>query len=112
MKSLNGSVFLHRVLFGMLVFTFACNQPTPSTDASDGTIELFDGRIIPPMPELLGVREQYDLRVKWLEKKHAALLPMMRKHDIDLWIIISSSRLQLESPPHLHPSRCRRTRRR
>ena len=98
MKPLNRTSFLSAVLC-LLVSMDACSQPTPtpSSDESesdfvrrpDGSIELFDGRVIPPMPALLGVREQYDLRVKWLEKKHAALLPMMRKHDIDMWIIIN-----------------------
>ncbi len=89
MKSLKRSLFLHCVLFGALVSIAACNQPTPSADASDGSIELFDGRAIPAMPTLLSVREQYDLRVKWLGKKHAALLPMMREHDIDMWIVVN-----------------------
>jgi Xaa-Pro aminopeptidase len=53
----------------------------------DGSIELWDGRIIPPMPELLGVGDQYYLRMEWLKKKHEQLLPMMRKHKIGMWII-------------------------
>ena len=55
---------------------------------TDGSIVLFDGRTIPPLPTLLGVREQYELRLKWLEQKHASLLPMMRKLGIGLWVII------------------------
>ena len=51
------------------------------------SIELFDGRVIPPLPQLLGVREQYDLRMRWLEQKHRDLLPMMRRHGIDMWIV-------------------------
>ncbi|SVC96711.1 uncharacterized protein METZ01_LOCUS349565, partial [marine metagenome] len=31
----------------------------------DGPIELFDGRVIPAMPDLLGMRAQYDLRLEW-----------------------------------------------
>ncbi len=58
-----------------------------TTKRDDGTIELWDGRIIPPMPELLGVRAQYYLRMDWLKKKHEQLLPMMRKHGIGMWII-------------------------
>lgn len=57
------------------------------TRHADGSIELFDGRVIPPMPELLGIREQYDLRMRWLEQKHRDLLPMMRRHGIDMWIV-------------------------
>jgi Xaa-Pro aminopeptidase len=57
------------------------------THRDDGSIELGDGRIIPPMPELLGVRAQYYLRMDWLKKKHEQLLPMMREHGIGMWII-------------------------
>ena len=58
-------------------------------EQADGSIELFDGRLIPPLPELLGVREQYDLRVQWLEKKHGHLLEMMRQHGVGAWIIVN-----------------------
>ncbi len=55
----------------------------------DGSVRLFDGRLIPPLPELEGVREQYDLRVQWLEKKHGQLLQMMRRHGVGAWIIVN-----------------------
>ena len=42
---------------------------------ADGSIEVYGGRVIPAMPRLLGVREQYELRYKWLEEKHRQLLP-------------------------------------
>lgn len=63
--------------------------PSDWETLTDGSIRLFDGRLIPPLPELLGVREQYDLRVKWLEKKHGHLLKMMRQHGVGAWIIIN-----------------------
>ena len=56
---------------------------------TDGSIQLFDGRLIPPLPELEGVRGQYDLRVQWLEKKHDQLLQMMRRHGVGAWIIVN-----------------------
>ena len=55
----------------------------------DGPIELFDGRVIPAMPELLGMRAQYELRLDWLEQKHAVLLAQMREHGIEMWIVVS-----------------------
>jgi len=55
----------------------------------DDSIELFDGRVIPAMPELLGMRAQYELRLDWLEQKHALLLDQMREHDIEMWIVVS-----------------------
>ncbi len=56
--------------------------PSDWETLTDGSIRLFDGRLIPPLPELLRVREQYELRVKWLEKKHGHLLKMMRQHQL------------------------------
>ncbi len=66
----------------------SCNRELPPKAAS-GSIELFDGRVIPAMPQLLGMREQYELRLNWLEQKHAMLPGMMRKHGIEMWIIAS-----------------------
>ena len=63
-----------------------------STDvarAKGGGTRLVDERVIPPLPKLLNVREQYELRVKWLERKHQALLPMMRRHGISMWIVVN-----------------------
>ncbi|MSR06993.1 MAG: M24 family metallopeptidase [Gemmatimonadetes bacterium] len=54
---------------------------------ADGSMEVFGGRVIPALPRLLGVRQQYELRFKWLEDKHRQLLPMMRKHGIAMWIV-------------------------
>jgi len=61
----------------------------PSRDANTGTEQLFDGRQIPAMPELLGMREQYDLRLRWLEQKRPILLQLMREHEIDMWVVVS-----------------------
>ena len=63
--------------------------PSDWETLADGSIQLFDGRLIPPLPKLLGVREQYDLRVKWLEKRHGHLLKMMRQHGVGAWIIVN-----------------------
>jgi Xaa-Pro aminopeptidase len=59
-----------------------------STDPSlNGTITLWDGREIPAQPKIPKLREQHELRVEWLREKHRQLLPMMRKHEIGMWII-------------------------
>jgi Xaa-Pro aminopeptidase len=65
--------------------------PKTSTggEHSAGAVELFDGRVIPEMPELLGLRDQYDLRLGWLEEKHRILLELMRDQDIDMWVVVS-----------------------
>ena len=64
-------------------------EQSPITHRTDGSIELFDGRIVPALPKLAGVREQFELRLTWLAAKHEALLPMMRRHSIAMWIVTS-----------------------
>ena len=41
------------------------------------------------MPELLGMRAQYELRVEWLADKRALLLDQMREHGIEMWLVVS-----------------------
>lgn len=53
------------------------------------TLLLSDGRRVPPLPRLLPLREQFALRVQWLEKRHALLLPMMRQHGVSMWIVMN-----------------------
>jgi len=49
------------------------------------------------MPDILGLREQAAVRDAWLERRLATVLPaLMRKHDIDLWLIIG--REYMEDP--------------
>ncbi len=43
---------------------------------------------IPPMPKLLSLREQMTVREAWLKKRfETMLLPMMRKHNVAMWIV-------------------------
>ncbi|NNF13369.1 MAG: M24 family metallopeptidase [Gemmatimonadetes bacterium] len=65
------------------------DAPSTATESVDGPVELFDGRTIPAMPDLLGMRAQYELRLEWLERRHEILLDLMRERDIDMWIIVS-----------------------
>ncbi len=45
---------------------------------------------IPPMPKLLSQREQMNVREAWLKKRlDTLLLPMMRKHNIGMWIVVN-----------------------
>ncbi len=45
---------------------------------------------IPPMPKLLSLREQMDVREMWLKKRFdTMLLPMMRKHGVSMWIVVN-----------------------
>ena len=76
----------------------SCAAPEQSADTrpvgespsvSSHPVELFDGRIIPGMPELLGMRAQYELRLDWLARKRPLLLEQMREHGIEMWIVVS-----------------------
>lgn len=48
------------------------------------------GEKIPPMPKLLSLREQANVREAWLKKRlDTMLLPMMRKHNVSMWIVVN-----------------------
>jgi Xaa-Pro dipeptidase len=43
---------------------------------------------LPAMPKLLSLREQSEVRQSWLKKRFdTLLLPMMRKHNVSMWIV-------------------------
>ncbi len=43
---------------------------------------------IPALPKLLSLREQMSVRKSWLKKRfETMLLPMMRKHNVSMWIV-------------------------
>jgi len=45
---------------------------------------------IPSMPKLLSQREQMDVREQWLKKRLGSLLlPMMKRHGIEMWIVVN-----------------------
>jgi len=45
---------------------------------------------IPAMPKLLSQREQVNVRESWLQKRSdTILLPMMKKHKVDMWIVVN-----------------------
>lgn len=45
---------------------------------------------IPAMPKLLSQRAQMDVREKWLMKRLGTLLlPMMKRHGIEMWIVVN-----------------------
>lgn len=45
---------------------------------------------IPAMPKLLSQRQQMDVREQWLKKRLGTLLlPMMKRHGIDMWIVVN-----------------------
>ena len=113
MSAVNTSMKTARMVSALSAFVvLGCSPPnTPAEHPPAGPIELFDGRIIPAMPELLGLRAQYGVRLGWLEQKHRVLLELMRQHDIDMWIVVSEEFhhdpvMQYVAPP-LHYTRRR-----
>ena len=40
-------------------------------------------------PRLLPASKQLDVRVGWLEKHHELLLEMMRRHNVEMWIVVN-----------------------
>jgi len=42
-----------------------------------------------PEPKLLTWSQQIELREQWLKKRHEMILPLMRKHGIDMWMIVN-----------------------
>lgn len=43
----------------------------------------------PREPKLLPWSQQIAIREQWLHKHHALILPMMREHGIDMWIVVN-----------------------
>lgn len=60
------------------LLTAACSAGPPERGADTGSAV-----------ELLPWSEQMAVRDEWLTKRHEMLLPMMRRHGIDMWIVIN-----------------------
>lgn len=45
--------------------------------------------VLTPEPKLLTWSQQLAVREQWLQKRHEMILPMMRKHGIDMWIVVN-----------------------
>ncbi len=59
---------------------------------------------IPPMPKLLSQREQADVREQWLKKRLGSLLlPMMKRHGIEMWIVVNEEFHSDPVTPHIVP---------
>ena len=85
-------------LTAVVALATSCAPTAQSADArraserpsvSSSPVELFDGRVIPGMPQLLGMRAQYEVRLDWLARKRPLLLEQMREHAIEMWIAVS-----------------------
>ena len=59
---------------------------------------------IPTMPKLLTQREQMDVRERWLMVRLGSrLLPMMKRHDVDMWIVVNEEFNADPVTPHITP---------
>lgn len=47
------------------------------------------GDAVTETPTLLTWSEQMEVRDSWLTKRHDMLLPMMRRHGVDMWIVVN-----------------------
>lgn len=59
---------------------------------------------IPAMPKLLTQRQQMDVREKWLmQRLGSKLLPMMKRHGIEMWIVVNEEFNSDPATPHITP---------
>ena len=62
------------------------------------------GESIPPMPKLLSQREQAEVREGWLKKRlGSVLLPMMKRHGVEMWIVVNEEFHDDPVTPHITP---------
>ncbi len=68
------------VLVVLLSLTVAACAPPPEGSEEPTSLE---------EPKLLTWSEQIQVREQWLEIRYEMLLPLMRKYDIDMWIVVN-----------------------
>ena len=61
-------------------------------------------RPVEPLPKPLPVREQQETRARWLKTRlDTMLLPMMRRHNIDMWLVTNEEFHPDPVVPHVAP---------
>jgi Xaa-Pro aminopeptidase len=89
MKMLTKTILLQLVLILAAVFVYG----------QDPVIEP-----IPPLPKLLSQRDQADIREQWLRKRLGSLLlPMMKRHGIEMWIVVNEEFHSDPVTPYITP---------
>ena len=63
-------------ILGLTLIAAGCGA-SPDADAPNAPVELLDWS------------DQIEVREAGLEKRHEMLLPMMRRHGIDMWIVVN-----------------------
>jgi Xaa-Pro aminopeptidase len=80
------------MLSALLLSTTACSRQTAGPVAGSLPVPspVASGRQSQgSMPPLLRWSEQITIRERWLTQRHAMLLPMMRRHNIGMWIVVN-----------------------
>jgi Xaa-Pro dipeptidase len=73
---------LAKKLFLAVLALLICNQIQSGQNRSNEPI--------PPMPNLLSQLKQMEVREAWLQKRLGSLLlPMMKRHGIEMWIVVN-----------------------
>ena len=77
---------------GLVVVLLMCalslgaqSSPPPARQSPRQT----SAKKIYPEPKLLTWSQQMAVREQWLEKRHQMILPMLRRHGIDMWIVVN-----------------------
>ncbi len=72
--------------------------------ATPATLAQASNSSVPPMPKLLTQREQMDVRERWLMVRLGSLLlPMMKRHGVDMWIVVNEEFNSDPVTPHITP---------
>jgi Xaa-Pro dipeptidase len=86
---------LKNLLVSLLVLASLANSVFAQNRSSDP---------IPAMPKMLTQREQMDVREKWLMKRLGSLLlPMMKRHGVEMWIVVNEEFNSDPVTPHITP---------
>ena len=68
------------------------------------SLSLFAQSTPESLPKLLTQREQMEVREAWLKKRLGTLLPaMMKRHGIDMWIVVNEEFNGDPVTPHITP---------
>jgi Xaa-Pro aminopeptidase len=71
----------HSILRRLIILSVLACAPTPHAFGQGGAP-------VEPLPKLPAVREQLETRERWLRTRlDTLLLPMMRRHKVDMWIV-------------------------
>jgi len=77
---------MRRLIATLLLFV--ASTTTLAAQQSKGSSDRTSARV-PEADMLLSWSQQIAVREQWLVKKHALLLPMMRRHGIGMWIVVN-----------------------